>query len=115
MLSQHLCLSPTDSRYSHTIDTIDLNAVPFELSYADFLHLCANLDQCHSNAVDSSPGLSDPLCLLDINTADSLLAIHSLQLSLYADTVSIGSIPVSPLLSDDEILALVLHDLGPAQ
>ncbi len=59
--------------------------------------------------------LSDSLCLFATSSADSSYAVHSLQSSLSADTLSIGSIPTSPLISDDEILALVLHDLGPAQ
>jgi len=61
--------------------------------------------------------LSYSLCLfaVDSDSADPSYSVQSLQLSLSANVLSIGSILTLPLMTDDEILALVLHDLGPAQ
>jgi len=55
------------------------------------------------------------LYLFAANSTDYSYLVNSLQSSLSADVLSIGSLPTSPLMSDDELLALVLHDLGPAQ
>jgi len=105
-----------DSGLSHTIDIIDLESDSLELSCADFLHTCTPLDTpCSLN--DNGCLLSDSLCLFadDSDSVNPLYSVQSLQSSLSADVISIGSIPTSPLMTDDEILALVLHDLGPAQ
>jgi len=105
-----------DSGPSHTIDIIDLESDPFELSCADFLHTCTPLDTpCSLD--DNGCLLSDSLCLFadDSDSVNPSYLVQSLQSSLSADVISIGSIPTSPLMTDDEILALVLHDLGPAQ
>jgi len=87
-----------------------------ELSCADFLHTCTPLDTPCS--LDNNGCLlSDSLCLFadDSDSVDPSYSVQSLQLSLSADAISIGSILTLPLMTDDEILALVLHDLGPAQ
>jgi len=115
----HSYLPSADPRHSHTIDIIDLESDPFELSLcADFLHNCVQLDTPCSSLIDNNKCLlSDFLCLfaVDSDSADSSYLVQSLQSSLSADILSIGSIPTLPLMNDDEILALVLHDLGPAQ
>jgi len=101
---------------SHTIDIIDLESDPFELSCADFLHTCTLLDNI---SLDTNAGclLSDSLCFFanDSDSADPSYSVQSLQLSLSAYVISIGSLPTLLLMTNDEILALVLHDLGPAQ
>jgi len=110
-------LPSADPGHSHTIDIIDLESDPFELSCDDLLHTCAPLDTPCSALNHSGCILSDSLCLFAVDpvSADPSYSVQSLQLSLSANLLSIGSLLTLPLTTDDELLALVLHDLSPAQ
>jgi len=96
------CLSSADySSSSFKMDTVDLLLSPFDLAYATFLQSCVHIksdDIIHASSCSNS-------------SANSSV---SLQSSLSADLVQIDTIPDSPLISDDELLALTLHDISPA-
>jgi len=110
-------LPSADLRHSHTIDIIDLESDLFEPLCTAFLHSCAQLDTPCSSLNNNGCSLSDSLCLFDVNSnsADLSYLVQYLQSSLSANVISIGSILTSPLMTDNECLALVLHNLGPVQ
>jgi len=79
------------------MDTIDFACFPFDSEYAAFLHSCV-----HIEPTDAIPDSSyfNPSTLL--------------QSSLSVDLVQIDSLPDSPLISNDKLLALTLADISPA-
>jgi len=101
VFSSSSCLSSTDSSSLFKMDTIDLLLSPFDSAYATFLQLCVHIK-------------SDDIIHASFCSNSSANSSVSLQSSLSADLVQIDTIPDLPLISDDELLALTLHDISPA-